>query len=80
MTVRDVDTGVSPRHVFGSMLRFYRTRAGLSQEQVGALIHFSADQVGKVENGLRTPTQEFTAEAWDTFIEHIKHGWPGHPA
>ena len=61
MTVRDVDTGVSPRHVFGSMLRFYRTRAGLSQEQVGALIHFSADQVGKVENGLRTPTQEFTA-------------------
>ncbi len=61
MTVRDVDAGVSPRHVFGSMLRFYRTRAGLSQEQVGALIHFSADQVGKVENGLRTPTQEFTA-------------------
>ena len=38
MTVRDVDAGVSPRHVFGSMLRFYRTRAGLSQEQVGALL------------------------------------------
>jgi transcriptional regulator with XRE-family HTH domain len=47
--------------VFGSMLRFYRTRAGLSQEQVGAPVHFSADQVGKVENGLRTPTEEFAA-------------------
>jgi transcriptional regulator with XRE-family HTH domain len=52
---------MSPRHVFGAMLRFYRARAGLSQEQLGALIHFSADQVGKVENGLRTPTEEFTA-------------------
>ena len=59
--MRDVDAGVSPRDLFGSMLRFYRTRAGLSQEQVGVLIHFSADQVGKVENGLRTPTEEFTA-------------------
>ena len=26
------------------------------------------------------PKLAFTAEAWDTFIEHIKHGWPGHPA
>ena len=50
---------MSPRQVFGSMLRFYRSRAGLSQEQLGALIHFSADQVSKVENGLRSPTREF---------------------
>jgi transcriptional regulator with XRE-family HTH domain len=43
------------------MLRFYRARSGLSQEQLGALIHFSADQVSKVETGLRTPTREFIA-------------------
>jgi transcriptional regulator with XRE-family HTH domain len=52
---------MSPRGVFGSMLRFYRTRAGMSQEQVGALVHFSGDLVGKVENGQRAPTEEFTA-------------------
>jgi transcriptional regulator with XRE-family HTH domain len=59
--VRDLGTGTSPRHVFGAMLRFYRSAAGLSQEQLGTLIHFSPDQVSKVENGLRSPTREFTA-------------------
>lgn len=59
--VRDLGTGTSPRHVFGAMLRFYRSAAGLSQEQLGTLIHSSPDQVSKVENGLRSPTREFTA-------------------
>lgn len=68
MAARDLDTGVSPRHLFGSVLRFYRTRAGLSQEQLGALIHFSADQVSKVENGLRSPTRELVA-ACDALVE-----------
>jgi hypothetical protein len=36
------------------MLRFYRTRARLSQEQLGALVHFSGDLVGKIENGQRS--------------------------
>ena len=26
------------------------------------------------------PKLAFTAEAWDTFIEHIKHGQPRRPA
>jgi transcriptional regulator with XRE-family HTH domain len=59
--VRDADAGVSPRHVFGAMLRFYRMRSGLSQEQFGARIHYSPDQVGKVENAQRSPTEDFTA-------------------
>jgi transcriptional regulator with XRE-family HTH domain len=58
---RELDAGTNPGQVFGSMLRFYRARAGLSQEQLGALIHFSPDQVSKVENGLRSPTREFIA-------------------
>ncbi len=49
---------MSPRDVFGAMLRFYRTRAGLSQDQFGARICYSGDQVGKVENGQRRPTEE----------------------
>ena len=59
MAARELDAGTNPGQVFGSMLRFYRARAGLSQEQLGALIHFSPDQVSKVENGLRSPTREF---------------------
>ena len=51
MAARELDAGTNPGQVFGSMLRFYRTAAGLSQEQLGALIHFSPDQVSKVENG-----------------------------
>lgn len=59
MAARELDAGTNPGQVFGSMLRFYRTAAGLSQEQLGALIHFSPDQVSKVENGQRSPTREF---------------------
>lgn len=60
MVVREPDAKLSPRQVFGAMLRFYRTRARLSQEQLGALVHFSGDLVGKIENGQRSPTEEFT--------------------
>jgi len=47
---------VSPLRVFGAMLRYYRTRAGLSQIDLGARIHFSGDQVSKVEMGQRMAT------------------------
>ena len=61
MAARNFDGAGSPLRVFGAELRHYRTRAGLSQDQLGARIRFSGDQVGKVENGQRTPTEEFTA-------------------
>jgi transcriptional regulator with XRE-family HTH domain len=51
----------SPLRVFGAMLRHYRTKAEMTQEQLGALAYCSGDLVGKVENGERTPTKEFTA-------------------
>lgn len=41
-------------------LRYYRTKAGLSQEQLGSRVFCSGDLVGKVENGQRTPTRDFT--------------------
>src|SRR6266446_821162 len=61
MASRNFDPAASPLGVFGSMLRYYRTRAGISQEELGARIHFSGDLVGKIEVAQRSPTPEFTA-------------------
>jgi transcriptional regulator with XRE-family HTH domain len=55
------DPAISPLRVFGAELRHYRTRAGMSQDQLGARVYCSGDLVGKVENGQRAPTEEFTA-------------------
>jgi transcriptional regulator with XRE-family HTH domain len=55
----DFDSAMSPLRVFGAELRHYRTRAGMSQDQLGGRVYCSGDLVGKVENGQRTPTEEF---------------------
>src|ERR1019366_7386360 len=47
----DVDRAMSPLRVFGAELRYYRTRAGMSQDQLGARVYCSGDLVGKIENG-----------------------------
>jgi transcriptional regulator with XRE-family HTH domain len=52
------DASASPRRVFGAMLRHYRTQAGLSREQLGARVYLSADMIGKVEQGERTPSEQ----------------------
>ncbi len=59
MAVRDEENGSSPRRVFGGMLKYYRARAGLSQEQLGARVYLSSDMIGKIEQGQRTPTDQF---------------------
>ena len=59
MAGRDDENGSSPRRVFGAMLRYYRTRAGMSQEQLGARVYLSPDMIGKIEQGQRTPTLQF---------------------
>ena len=53
------DPAVSPLRVFGAMLRFYRTQAGLSQTDLGARVHFSGDLVSKIEMGQRIATEEY---------------------
>ena len=55
------DPAVSPLRVFGAMLRFYRTQAGLSQTDLGARVHFSGDLVSKIEMVQRIANEEFTA-------------------
>jgi transcriptional regulator with XRE-family HTH domain len=61
MDSRNSGSAVSPLRVFGAMLRHYRTRAGMSQEQLGGLVYCSDDLIGKIENGQRAPTEQFTA-------------------
>jgi transcriptional regulator with XRE-family HTH domain len=61
MAENGFDTAVSPLRVFGAMLRYYRTTAGLAQTELGARVHFSGDLVSKIEMGQRLPSPEFTA-------------------
>ena len=55
------DSAASPLRVFGAMLRYYRTKAGLAQADLGERVHFSDDLISKIEMGQRAPTKEFTA-------------------
>jgi transcriptional regulator with XRE-family HTH domain len=61
MVLRDPEAGASPLALFGAELRHYRTAAGLSQEQLGDRIGYSAALVGAVETARRMPTEDFTA-------------------
>jgi transcriptional regulator with XRE-family HTH domain len=56
---RELDPGASPLAFFGAELRRARTAAGLSQEQLGQRIGYSAALVGKVETGERAPSRDF---------------------
>jgi len=57
--IRELDPGASPAAFFGAELRRARAAAGLSQEQLGQRVGYSAAQVGKVETGERAPSQDF---------------------
>ena len=38
-------------HLIGNRIRKYRRQKGLSQEQLGELVHFSQSKISKIENG-----------------------------
>ncbi|MGW1085826.1 helix-turn-helix domain-containing protein [Streptomyces sp. NPDC002596] len=52
--------------MFGTLLRFFRERAELSQEALGLKIGFSKSQVAMVERGQRPPKGDFIARADET--------------
>ncbi|MGH3318906.1 MAG: helix-turn-helix domain-containing protein [Streptosporangiaceae bacterium] len=52
---RQLDPSASPSAFFGAELRHYRTKAGLSQEQLAAKVNYSAALVGSVETADRRP-------------------------
>jgi len=55
------DRSRTPEGVFGSELRYYRERAGLSQVELAALAHCSNDVISKIEKGKRPPAEGFPA-------------------
>ena len=72
MALRDPEAGASPLALFGAELRHYRTAAGLSQEQLGERIGYSAALVGAVETARRMPTEDFTARCDE--VEELRTG------
>jgi transcriptional regulator with XRE-family HTH domain len=50
--------GENPLKVFGAMLAYYRTRIGMTPEQLGARVYLSGSQIRKVEAGTRTPSED----------------------
>ncbi|WP_046468872.1 helix-turn-helix domain-containing protein [Allosalinactinospora lopnorensis] len=48
---------------FGSEVRRYRLAAGLSQERLGKLTHYTAGMVGHIENAKRIPSPDFAEQA-----------------
>jgi transcriptional regulator with XRE-family HTH domain len=65
--MRELDPSAGPLEFFGAELRRWRTAAGLSQEQLGQRVGYSAAQVGKVETGDRAPSPDF-AQHCDTAL------------
>jgi transcriptional regulator with XRE-family HTH domain len=55
----ELDPAESPLAFFGSELRHYRTKAGLTLEQLGEKINYSISQIGAIETGKRPPRREF---------------------
>jgi len=55
----DADRAGTPAGVFGAELRYYRTKAGLSQKDLAALVHVSHDVISKIETGERPPAEDF---------------------
>ena len=51
----DADRAGTPAGVFGAELRFYRTRAGLSQKDLAARANVSHDVISKIETGSGRP-------------------------
>jgi transcriptional regulator with XRE-family HTH domain len=90
--MRQTNAG-SPRQVFGAMLGYYRSSAGLSPEQLGARIFLSGSQIRKIEAGRRTATRSLATacegipelgcngaltELYDQLSEFLKqHAYPG---
>ncbi|WP_079125055.1 helix-turn-helix domain-containing protein [Streptomyces lushanensis] len=65
---RQLEPGRSNRDWFGAELRHWRGQRGLTQDQLGALVHVSGDLIAKIEKAARACTPGL-AEALDAALE-----------
>ncbi|MFR9758232.1 Scr1 family TA system antitoxin-like transcriptional regulator [Streptomyces sp. TR06-5] len=65
---RDTDDPPGAWAAYGKLLRLFRDRTGLTQQQLGDAIGYSLEQVASVERGRRPAKQTFT-EAAETTLE-----------
>ncbi|MFE1959838.1 helix-turn-helix domain-containing protein [Streptomyces sp. NPDC059479] len=65
---RQLEPGRSNRDWFGAELRHWRRQRGLTQDQLGALVHVSGDLIAKIEKAVRACTPGL-AEALDAVLE-----------
>jgi transcriptional regulator with XRE-family HTH domain len=81
----DAGRAGTPAGVFGAELRYYRTRAGLSQKDVASWANVSHDVISKIETGDRPPAEDFpprldavpeldTRGALTRLWDHLKKG------
>lgn len=59
------ESGSGTAEMFGALLRFFREKAGLTQEELGRRVGYSKSQVAMVERGERPPKGEFAPMADD---------------
>jgi DNA-binding XRE family transcriptional regulator len=83
----------TPRAVFGRMIRFYRMKAVLTQDQLGALVHLAGKTIASYEKAHRVPpfdiaelmdalpalrTNDALAELWRLFEDGMRYqNYPG---
>ncbi|GAA2503956.1 helix-turn-helix transcriptional regulator [Streptomyces thermolineatus] len=61
--VQNSDLGSATLKYFGSQLKLFRQRAGLTREQLGAQVGYSEAMVAAIEQGRRFPQQELIDRA-----------------
>lgn len=65
---RSLDPAASAQAQYGALLRRWRLHRGLSQAELGRLVHVSGDLIGKIEKASRRPSPELV-ERLDTVLD-----------
>lgn len=82
---KDLNPSDGPLAFVGYHIRRFRTRAGLTQQQLADKMHFSDSTLGQVETGDVAPSQEFLFRCAETLAtelddraveEFLKELWP----
>lgn len=65
MPPKELDSSASALAFFGAELRYWREKAGLSQEALAGKVYCSPSLIAYIEQGMRTPSEEFAQRSDD---------------